>query len=55
MAELLRFFLNNRCISKEIIFDWHKNGQYYGYPAFQNAKLWAKSFIDELNTNIVLK
>jgi hypothetical protein len=49
MTCLLRFFLNDQCISKEIIFDWYKNGKQYGYPAFQKAKLWAKSFIDQLN------
>jgi len=52
MTGLLVFFFHHQCISKEIVFDWYKNGAEYGYPGFQKAKLYAKSFIDQIDTNI---
>jgi hypothetical protein len=48
---LLRFFLTQQCITKEIVLDWYKNGGQYGYNGFEKARLYAKPFIDHLNTN----
>ncbi len=55
MTDLLKFFFNHRCTTKENILIWYKNGAHYGYNGFEKAKLWAKSFVDELNANIESK
>ena len=51
MTNLLQYFFNQQCLTKEIILDWHQNGAFYGYPGFENAKLWSKSFVDQLKTD----
>ena len=51
MVNLLQYFYNQRCFTKEILLDWYANGVYYGYNGFQKAKKWSQSFVDRLNTD----
>jgi hypothetical protein len=55
MITLLRFFFDNKCITKETALDWYKNGAYYGYNGFDRAKLCATPFIDQLNADVKSK
>jgi hypothetical protein len=55
MNDLLKFFFHHQFINEEIVLDWYKNGARYGYTGFEKAKLYAKPFIDQLNTKIESK
>ncbi|CAF1262386.1 unnamed protein product [Adineta ricciae] len=50
MSNLFHQFLDHKCLSKAFILDWYENSGRCNYPNIPQAKQWAASFIDYLNS-----